>query len=466
MKLLIFNFIFFFISCNSKAASNQNLIDVNFYRTIFEVISEGFIEPINEEEFIYNSLNGGLQGIDPHSAYIPPKEYAKFKEGINGEFSGIGIQITSESGFIKVISPIDNTPAFNGGVRAGDYITHIDGENVYQISIEEAAIKMRGKAGTNVKLSILRSGEEKPLEISLIREKIKSKSVTVKIEGDIGIIRIASFTGNTGLEVRDVILQMKDKIKGIILDLRNNPGGLMDQSILISNFFLDKGVKIVSVKSKRKNETFSIKEAPKNPFAFFPICIKDKECVNFKIKQEEGETTFFSTGQNIIDKDIPIITLINQGSASASEIVAGALKDNQRSIILGEVSFGKGVVQTILPVYNGDKGAIKLTTSRYYTPSGASIQAAGIIPNIIIEDTKIIETKEVKFKNIFFQREENLKNHAIPEKLQEIAKQSKKYNAKKDLINSYTSDFQMFNSLMIMEGLILHNLSSCKKNSK
>lgn len=425
-------------------------VDSAFYHDIKSVISEGFIDEVDNEKFIYDSLNGGLQGIDPHSSYIKPKDYIKFKESVNGEFSGIGVQITNEHGFVKVISPIDGTPAFKAGIKSGDYITHINGENIYQFSTDEASMKIKGKEGTKVKVTVLRIGEENPLEFNIVREKIKAKSVTVKYENNIAIVRVSSFMQTTANELKKELTNLKD-LKGIIIDLRNNPGGILDQAILISNLFLEKDQKIVSVKGRRKEFYRAFKE---NGNFKMPMCFAEKSCININVEQKDGETTFKASGEGAVFKNIPIVTLINKASASASEIVSGALKDNRRSIIVGEVSFGKGVVQSVLPIKGGEKGALKLTTSRYYSPSGESIQAAGIIPNIIAPQGKIV-AEENKLQNLFFEREGDLKNHAVGEQLEEIAKKSKKYEAQKNFSKSHQNDYQMMTAINVLTALML-----------
>jgi carboxyl-terminal processing protease len=452
MKHLIFKSIIAFLITFNLFAGEKELpkADVDFFREVKNLISEGYVEPVDEETFVYNALNGGLSEMDPHSGYISPKDYLKFKESLNGEFSGIGIQIISENGFIKVISPIDDTPAFKVGIKSGDFITHINGENVYQITTEEASSRMRGKEGTKVKLIILRPGSPEPIELTIKREKIQNKSVSIKKIEDIAIIRISNFTPSTSAELKN-ILEKEKNIKGLILDLRNNPGGVLDQSIIISNFFLEKDAKIVSVKG-RKKEFFKV-SAVNGKSQISLGCLKEKEgCTNIGIEQSDEETIFIATANTLISKKIPIITVINKASASASEIVASALQDNKRAITIGEISFGKGVVQTILPIFEGKKGALKLTTSRYYSPNGKAIQTAGITPDIIVFNGKI-ETRETKLQTLFSQREGDLKNHPVGEKLDEIAKQSEKYEQSKESLKLYHEDLQLLTAINIIKAL-------------
>jgi carboxyl-terminal processing protease len=471
MQHLIFKFFFIFsvffstsfsnlaFSKNKEASTLPEKADISFYHAIKSIALEGYVDEVKEEDFIYNSLNGGLQGMDPHSAYISPKDYKKFRETIQGEFSGVGIQITSENGFIKVIAPIDDTPAAKAGIKTGDYITHINGENTYQISTEEAAAKMRGKDGTKVKLVILRPMTETPVELELTRAKIKSKSVSISSPKDnILVIRISNFLQSTGVELKEELKKIKDDKKGIIIDLRNNPGGVLEQSIIISNFFLENNKTIVSVKG-RKREFYKPSEA-NGKGKIIMGCVKENQpnCVTIGLEQKQEETIFFSNGESLIPSSVPIVILINKGSASASEILAGALKDNNRAVLVGEISFGKGVVQSIIPIKNGEMGALKLTTSRYYTPNGTSIQAVGITPDIIAMEASITP-KENKLQSLFSVREQDLKNHTVSaQKLDEVAQKSQKYKKEEEAYKKLSSDFQILTAINIIEAL--------NKNSK
>jgi carboxyl-terminal processing protease len=457
MKHLIFNLIFCGFFAVSLAQTTQNQIkpqgkqkaDITLYHQIKEASSQLYVDDFNEEEFVYNSLNGGLNGMDPHSNYLKPQDYNKFKDSMTGEFGGLGIQIVSDSGFVKVVAPIDDTPAFKAGVKAGDYITHINDENTYQMSIEEASSKMRGKEGTRVKITIIREGLKEPIHLDLKREKIKNKSVSVKDFDGIAIVRLSSFIQTTASEMKEEILKRKPNIKGIIIDLRNNPGGVLEQAIAIPNFFLKDGLKIVSVKSKIK--------LPSEDKKIAIACVNEKKtCEEAVLKQTETEGTYYSTASTIVGEEIPIVVIINGGSASASEIVAGALKDNKRGVIIGELSFGKGVVQSILPINNGENGALKITVSRYYSPSGASIQTAGITPNITVLNAKA-EVRESKFQGLFSQREGDLKNHTVGEKLEEIARQSEKYAKSKEDIKAYYEDLQMLTAISIIKAFNVMN---------
>ena len=337
---------------------------------MLERIRRDYVEPVDEKTLIENAINGMLTALDPHSSYMNPKTYKDMQVQTKGEFGGLGIEVTMENGVIKVVSPIDDTPASKAGIQPGDLIFALDGEPVQGLTLQEAVEKMRGKVGTPIKISIRRAGKD-PFDVSLTRETIKVKSVRFRLEGgDIGYIRVTSFTEQSTSGVLDAVEKLKkeagSKLKGFILDLRNNPGGLLDQAIAMSDAFLDKG-EIVSVKA-RKSE--------------------DVQRWNAKPGDVAG--------------GLPIVVLMNGGSASASEIVAGALQDHKRAIILGTRSFGKGSVQTIMQVTGG--GAIRLTTALYFTPSGRSIQKEGIKPDIEVEQAKI---ETIQQRGGF--REENLR---------------------------------------------------------
>ena len=328
---------------------------LNLFGDVLERIRRDYDEPVDEKTLMENAINGMLAALDPHSSYMNPKIYKDMQVQTRGEFGGLGIEVTMENGVIKVVSPIDDTPASKAGVQSGDLIFALDGEPVQGLTLQEAVEKMRGKVGTSIKISIRRNNVKDPIDLSLTRETIKVKAVRFRLEGDVGYIRVTSFTEQSTSGVLDAVEKIKkeagSKLKGFVLDLRNNPGGLLDQAISMSDAFLDKG-EIVSVKA-RKSE--------------------DVQRWNAK----GGDVT----------GGLPIVVLMNGGSASASEIVAGALQDHRRAIVLGTRSFGKGSVQTIMQVTGG--GAIRLTTALYYTPSGRSIQKEGIKPDIEVEQARV-----------------------------------------------------------------------------
>ena len=337
---------------NEKSELYQQL---NLFGDVLERVRRDYVEPVDEKTLIENAINGMLSSLDPHSSYMNPKTYKDMQIQTKGEFGGLGIEVTMENGVIKVVSPIDDTPASKAGLQSGDLIFALDGEPVQGLTLQEAVEKMRGKVGTSIKISVRRAGKD-PFDVSLTRETIKVKSVKYRLEGgDVGYIRVTSFTEQSTSGVLDAVEKLKkeagNKLKGYVLDLRNNPGGLLDQAIAMSDAFLEKG-EIVSVKA-RKSE--------------------DVQRWNAKPGDVAG--------------GLPIVVLINGGSASASEIVAGALQDHRRAIVLGTRSFGKGSVQTIMQVTGG--GAIRLTTALYFTPSGRSIQKEGIKPDIEVEPAKI-----------------------------------------------------------------------------
>ena len=343
--LLIFSF---FVS---KAYSSENSIykKIDLFGEVLEKINKEYVDDVNQSESMDSAINGLLQSLDPYSAYMSPEIFNEMQTETSGEFGGLGIEVGMESGVVKVISPIDDTPASKAGIKAGDYIVKINNTQVQGKSLSEAVDLMRGPVGSGIELTIRRQGEKKALIFNIIREVIQIKSVkTDLLEKNIGYIRLTSFNENSGKQIEREIkkLEKNDSVKSYILDLRNNPGGLLSQAIKISDFFLENG-EIVSTKSRKASE-------------------------NRKWFAKKGDLT---NGKKLI-------VLINYGSASASEIVAGALKDHKRAILLGENSYGKGSVQSIIPLKN--KGAIRLTVAKYYLPSGKSISEVGVSPDIEI----------------------------------------------------------------------------------
>jgi carboxyl-terminal processing protease len=314
---------------------------------------------VNDEDLIRAAINGMLTSLDPHSSYLPPSDFDQMKVQTRGEFGGLGIEVTQEEGYVKVVSPIDDTPAFRAGIEAGDLITAVDGQSLLGLSLDEAVKLMRGPVGSEIVLTIFRETIEEPYDVTIIRDTIKPLVVRHRLEGDTAYVRLTTFNDQTYRGLEKAIKEMTKEaggiknINGFVLDLRNNPGGLLSQAIKVSDAFLDKG-EIVSTRSKHK-----------------------------------GEGDRFNAMRGDLAKGKPIVVIINGGSASASEIVAGALQDHRRAIILGTKSFGKGSVQTIMPLQGN--GAIRLTTSRYYTPSGRSIQAVGVVPDILVEPRKASE---------------------------------------------------------------------------
>src|SRR5499425_901328 len=333
---------------NSNSDTYEQL---RLFGDVFEKVRADYVEEVTDQQLVENAINGMLSALDPHSSYLNAKNFDEMQVQTRGEFGGLGIEVTMEDGLVKVVAPIDDTPAAKAGVMANDIITHLDNEAVQGLTLNQAVDKMRGPVNTKIKLTIMRKGADKPIEVSIVRDIIRVKSVRWHPEGgDVGYIRVTQFNEQTtdGLKqaINDLNAQLgADKIKGYVVDLRNNPGGLLDQAISVSDTFLEKG-EIVSTRGRNPEETQRFNARP-------------------------GEMT----------KGKPVIVLINGGSASASEIVAGALQDHKRATLIGTRSFGKGSVQTIIPLGAGN-GALRLTTARYFTPSGRSIQAKGISPDV------------------------------------------------------------------------------------
>ena len=327
---------------------------LNLFGDVFERVRASYVKDITDKKLIESAINGMLNSLDPHSNYLNKESFKNMQIQTRGKFGGLGIEVTMEDGFVRVVSPIDGTPAFKSGVQAGDLITHLDGKPVQGLSLSEAVKLMRGKIGTEIKLTIRRVSTQ-PFDVTITRAVIPIRTVRSRIEGDIGYVRISSFSQPTegGLKkaMNKINRELKDRMKGLIIDLRNNPGGLLDQAVAVSDAFLEKG-EIVSTRTREKRD-------------------------HQRFNARKGD---LAHGK-------PIIILLNGGSASASEIVAGALQDQKRAIILGTKSFGKGSVQTIIPL--GNNGAMRLTTALYFTPSGRSIQKIGIEPDIVVEQVRI-----------------------------------------------------------------------------
>ena len=329
---------------------------LDLFGDIFERIRSEYVEEVSSKDLIEAAIDGMLTSLDPHSSYLSADDAAKMKVQTRGEFGGLGIEVTQQEGFVKVVSPIDGTPADAAGMEAGDFITHVDGQSLLGLTLDEAVGMMRGPVGSEIIITVVREGEDEPFDVSIIRDTIKLTAVRARTEGDTVVLRITTFNDQTypnlvdGLEKQVKESGGIENINGIVLDLRNNPGGLLNQAIRVSDAFLEKG-EIVSTRGRYS---------------------RDSERYNAKA----GD---LANGK-------PIVVLINGGSASASEIVAGALQDHRRAIVVGTRSFGKGSVQTVMPLRG--EGAMRLTTSRYYTPSGRSIQALGVSPNIIVEQPR------------------------------------------------------------------------------
>ncbi|MDM9621251.1 peptidase S41 [Rhizobium sp. AC44/96] len=337
----------------AEAAGASTYKELSVFGDVFERVRAQYVTPPAEDKLIENAINGMLSSLDPHSSYMNAKDAADMQTQTKGEFGGLGIEVTMEDELVKVITPIDDTPAAKAGVLAGDYISEIDGQSVRGLKLEDAVEKMRGPINTPIKLTLIRKGADKPIELTIVRDIVAVQAVKSRVEDDVGYLRVISFTDKTYPDLEKAIEKIKktvpaDKLKGYVLDLRLNPGGLLDQAIQVSDALLERG-EVVSTRGRNADETRR-----------------------------------WNAGPGDLTDGKPVIVLINGGSASASEIVAGALQDLRRATILGTRSFGKGSVQTIIPL--GENGALRLTTALYYTPSGRSIQGTGITPDIKVEE--------------------------------------------------------------------------------
>jgi|UniRef100_A0A8J4M4P0 carboxyl-terminal processing protease len=343
-----------FAEATTDSADTYRLLSL--FGDVFERVRADYVEPVPDRELVENSINGMLTGLDPHSSYMNAKAFQDMQVQTRGEFGGLGLEVTQDNGFIKVISPIDDTPAARAGIKAGDLILALDGKSVQGLTLNDAVDHMRGPPDSKITLTIKREGVEKPIEVSMKREIIHIQVVRSSLEGDIGYIRLSQFTEQSDAGIRQAIAKLQSQagghIKGYVFDLRNNPGGLLDQAVAVSNDFLNHG-EIVSTRARHP---------------------------------DDSQRWDAKAGGDLTD-GAPLVVLINSGSASASEIVSGALQDDRRAVLLGTRSFGKGSVQTVIPL-PGNNGAIRLTTARYYTPSGRSIQGLGIVPDVEVHESR------------------------------------------------------------------------------
>ncbi len=397
-----------------EAADSETYRQLNLFGDVFERVRADYVEEVSDEQLVEAAVKGMLAALDPHSGYLPPGDFEDMQVHTRGEFGGLGIEVTMENGLVKVISPLDDTPAARAGLQPGDLISHIDGEQVHGLTLPEAVDRMRGPVKAPIVITILREGEAAPFDVSIIRDVITIRSVHWRAEGDIGYVRIASFNEQTrpGLVrgVGELRAEIGDGMKGLVLDLRNNPGGLLGQAVAVSDAFLEQG-EIVSTRGRR-----------------------------------EGSASRHNAEAGDILDGLPMVVLINGGSASASEIVAGALQDHERAVILGARSFGKGSVQTVVPL-PGD-GAMRLTTARYYTPSGRSIQARGIEPNIVVARTTIeaVESGDVR-------RESDLRGRLDGEP----DPGAEAEGGEEDAAETGLIDYQLRRALDLLEGVALYN---------
>ena len=412
---------------NAQSNRQETYKQLNLFGDVFQRVQEQYVEEVTDKELIESAISGMLQSLDPHSSYLSVESYEDMQVKTKGTFGGLGIEITMEDGFVKVVSPIDDTPAALAGMQSGDLIIAVNGESFRGLSINEAVSQLRGPIGSKIKITVVRN-EEEPFELEIKRDIIKITSVKHNVINNVGYIRLTTFSETTteGLEiaVEKIQKEIGDNFLGLILDLRNNPGGLLNQSISVSDAFLNQG-EIVSTKGRKKDDASRV-------FA------KKGDIINGK----------------------PLVVLINSGSASASEIVAGALKDHSRAIIIGTRSFGKGSVQSIIPL--AGNGAMRLTTARYYTPSGISIQAKGIQPDIIVE-AGITEANKDKKKN---RREENLRG-ALDNKNKKSKDENPEPKIKLTVTEKLIQDNQVSRAIDLIRGISLfsNKINNISKNS-
>ncbi|MDA9582477.1 S41 family peptidase [Amylibacter sp.] len=397
--------------------------NLDLFGDIFERIRSSYVEEIDEEKLIESAISGMLTSLDPHSSYMAPEDFSTMQVQTRGEFGGLGIEVTQENGFIKVVSPIDDTPADNAGIEAGDFITKVDGESTLGKTLDEAVDKMRGPVGSEIIITVVREGVDEPFDVSIIRDTIEIKAVKARSEGKTVVLRVSSFTSKTYPNLKESLEKEinaaggLEYINGVVVDLRNNPGGLLNQAIRVSDAFLESG-EIVSTRGRGARDAERYNATP-------------------------GDLT---NGK-------PIVVLINGGSASASEIVAGALQDHHRAIIVGTKSFGKGSVQTIIPL-SSDGAAMRLTTARYYTPSGRSIQSLGVSPDILVEQRIRSDEDPDEARN--FQRfeadlENSLSNDSLTDDERKFLEDERK--KQEETAKMRNDDYQLSYALDVLKGL-------------
>ena len=397
--------------------------NLDLFGDIFERIRSSYVEEIDEEKLIESAISGMLTSLDPHSSYMAPEDFSTMQVQTRGEFGGLGIEVTQENGFIKVVSPIDDTPADNAGIEAGDFITKVDGESTLGKTLDEAVDKMRGPVGSEIIITVVREGVDEPFDVSIIRDTIEIKAVKARSEGKTVVLRVSSFTSKTYPNLKESLEKEinaaggLEYINGVVVDLRNNPGGLLTQAIRVSDAFLESG-EIVSTRGRGARDAERYNATP-------------------------GDLT---NGK-------PIVVLINGGSASASEIVAGALQDHHRAIIVGTKSFGKGSVQTIIPL-SSDGAAMRLTTARYYTPSGRSIQSLGVSPDILVEQRIRSDENPDEARN--FQRfeadlENSLSNDSLTDDERKFLEDERK--KQEETAKMRNDDYQLSYALDVLKGL-------------
>lgn len=406
----------------SSAAAEEKVPfdEIRTFTQVFAKIKNDYVEDVSDKELLENAIRGMLAGLDPHSAYLDAEAYRDLQEGTSGEFGGLGIEVGMDEGFVKVIAPIDDTPAARAGIQAGDLIIRLDETPVKGLSLNEAVNLMRGKPGTEIVLTVVRENVEKPLRIAIVRDVIRVQSVKSRLlEPGFGYLRVSHFQSHTGDDLRQELTALKQEaggsLKGLVLDLRNNPGGVLGSAVAVSDAFLTGGL-IVYTEGRVK----------------------------------DSELEFTAKPDDLLD-GAPIVVLVNGGSASASEIVAGALQDRKRAVIMGNRTFGKGSVQTILPV--DGEAALKLTTARYYTPSGRSIQAEGIVPDIVIDRVRV---EKLESADVELVKEAHLARHLGGAEAEEAAPAEDQETPAQSTDESLlTSDYALHEALVLLKGLVL-----------
>ena len=415
------------IMASALAAENDNKIyeQLNVFGEAFDRINEMYVDEVDVERLIQSAINGMLRSLDPHSGFLPPRSYEDMQIDTKGSFGGLGIEVTLEEGFVKVVSPMDDTPAFRAGVEAGDYITHIDGEPIMGLTLSDAVEKMRGPVGEKIVITIVRISEDEPFDVTIIRDTIKLVAARVRLEDNVVVMRVSTFNEQTTPNLKDGIKKVLDgnggieEVTGFVLDLRNNPGGLLSEAVSVSDLFLDNG-EIVSTRGRSKLDT-------------------DR----------------FSAQVGDLALGRPLVVLINGGSASASEIVAGALQDHGRAILVGTKTFGKGSVQTVVPLVGNM--AMRLTTALYYTPSGRSIQAMGVSPDIIVEqqpsmskdDLEAMKESRDRLKEIDLRGA--LANESLTEDQKVLIEEERE--KRETIADRRRRDFQLAHALDLIKGL-------------
>ncbi|MFL2803101.1 MAG: S41 family peptidase [Paracoccaceae bacterium] len=412
---------------NDSEDRNQVYEQLNLFGEVFDRIRSGYVEDVKSSDLISAAIKGMLTSLDPHSGYMPPESFEDMQVDTRGAFGGLGIEVTQEDGFVKVVAPMDGTPAYQAGIESGDFITHVDGEAILGLTLSEAVDKMRGPVGSEVSLTIVRKLDQEPFDIVITRDVIKLTAARVRVEDDVIIVRVTTFNEQTtpniekGIKEKIDELSGKDNVSGFVIDLRNNPGGLLSEAISVSDMFLNQG-EIVSTRGRNN-----------------------------------GQAKRYSASKGDLAESKPIVVLINGGSASASEIVAGALQDHKRAVILGTKSFGKGSVQSVIPL--GEDGAMRLTTARYYTPAGRSIQALGVVPDIIVEQipNKEKETEKPSGRITEADLKGALSNDRLSDEEKELLAKEREIQLKKS--QRRKTDYQLSFALDVISGLNIYGIN-------